>query len=53
MNAVNTMEYATTEKGKVNNMESPMQYRTMMSMAPRNGANMNLGREKLPWTPDI
>jgi uncharacterized linocin/CFP29 family protein len=53
MNAVNTMDYVTTEKGKVNNMESSMQYRTMMSMAPRNGATMNLGREKLPWSQEI
>jgi uncharacterized linocin/CFP29 family protein len=53
MNAVNTVDYVTTEKGKVNNMESAMQYRTMMSMAPRNGANMNLGREKLPWSQEI
>ncbi|HKX27953.1 MAG TPA: encapsulin [Blastocatellia bacterium] len=30
-----------------------MQYRTMMSMMLRNGANMNLGREKLPWSQDI
>jgi uncharacterized linocin/CFP29 family protein len=53
MNAVNTIDYVTTEKGKVNNMEGPMQYRTMMSMAPRNGANINLGREKLPWSQEI
>jgi len=53
MNAVNTMDYMTMEKGSMVKTETAMPYRTMMSMMPRNGTNMNLGREKLPWSQEV
>jgi hypothetical protein len=50
MNGETGMEHMTMERERMAKMERPMEYGRMM---PRMGTNMNLGREKLPWTQEI
>ena len=50
MNAMNAMEPMTMEKGLMPKMENSMEFTPTMSMPvtpmmPRNGTNMNPGRE--------
>jgi hypothetical protein len=52
------MEHMTMEKGKMPKMENSMEFTPTMSMPvmpmmSRNGTNMNLGRDKLPWSQEI
>ena len=47
------METMTMEAGNMAKMKHNEQLSPTMSMTPvmpRNGTNMNLGREKLPWS---
>src|SRR5215475_15218232 len=59
MNGINAMETMTMEAGNVAKMKHNEQFSPTMSMTtvmpvmPRNGTNMNLGREKLPWSQEI
>jgi uncharacterized linocin/CFP29 family protein len=59
MNAMNAMETMTMETGNIAKTKNNDQFSPTMSMMPvmpvmtRNGTNMNLGREKLPWSQEI
>jgi uncharacterized linocin/CFP29 family protein len=55
MNQMSAMEPMTMEKGMMHKMENSMEFTPTMSkpMMYGNGTNMNLGREKLPWSQEI